>query len=87
MAFSGSTVHSVWCQAWSQLGKSTNCLDPRGDWDLVWADGGVTETRSDHNRVQGSVDNLKYSGNVFFGAGWSFHKVLGYLDYTPKKNV
>ena len=54
---------------------------------LYGADGGVTETRSDHNRVQGSVDNLKYSGNVFFGAGWSFHKVLGYLDYTPKKNV
>ena len=54
---------------------------------LYGADGGVTETRSDHNRVQGSVDNFKYSGNIFFGAGWSFHKVLGYLDYTPKKNV
>ena len=78
-AFSGSTVHSVWCQAWSHLGISTNCLEIG---ILYGADGGVTETRSDHNRVQGSMDNFKYSGNVFFGAGWSFHK-----DYTPEKCV
>ena len=52
-------LFGVKLEAWSQLGISTNCLEIG---ILYGADGGVTETRSDHNRVQGSVDNLKYSG-------------------------
>ena len=50
-------LFGVKIEAWSQLGISTNCLEIG---ILYGADGGVTETRSDHNRVQGSVDNFKY---------------------------
>ena len=41
-------LFGVKLEAWSQLGISTNCLEIG---ILYGADGGVTETRSDHNRA------------------------------------